>query len=92
MTSEYRKEKRPKARVLVDYNQNRWGSTLASLYSPRPRPEASVSTPITWKEVERGVRIEDFTINNVPARVAKLGDLWKPLLRDRGRFDLSTFV
>jgi bifunctional non-homologous end joining protein LigD len=92
MTAEYRVAKRPKGRVLVDYNQNRWGSTLASVYSVRPRPEATVSTPVTWKEVERGIRIEDFTVRNVPARVAKLGDLWKPLLASRGRFDLSTFV
>src|SRR6059036_1159260 len=92
ITAEYRVAKRPKGRVLVDYNQNRWGSTLASIYSVRPRPEATVSTPVTWKEVERGVRIEDFTVKNVPKRVAKLGDLWKPLLASRGRFDLSTFV
>ena len=78
--------------MLVDYNQNRWGSTLASIYSVRPRPEATVSTPVTWKEVERGVRIEDFTVRNVPARVAKLGDLWKPLLAARGRFNLSQYV
>jgi len=92
ITAEYRVAKRPKGRVLVDYNQNRWGSTLASVYSPRPRPAASVSTPVTWKEVERGVRIQDFTMKNVPARIAKVGDLWKPLLLSRGRFDLSTFV
>jgi bifunctional non-homologous end joining protein LigD len=92
ITAEYRVAKRPKGRVLVDYNQNRWGSTLASVYSVRPRPEATVSMPVTWKEVERGIRIEDFTVRNVPARVAKLGDLWKPLLASRGRFDLSTFV
>ena len=92
ITAEYRVAKRPKGRVLVDYNQNRWGSTLASVYSVRPRPEATVSMPVTWKEVERGIRIEDFTVGNVPARVAKLGDLWKPLLASRGRFDLSTFV
>jgi bifunctional non-homologous end joining protein LigD len=92
ITAEYRVAKRPRGRVLVDYNQNRWGSTLASIYSVRPRPEATVSTPVTWKEVERGVRIEDFTIKNVPARVAKLGDIWKPLLGKRGRFDLSQFV
>jgi bifunctional non-homologous end joining protein LigD len=92
MTAEYRVARRPHGRVLVDYNQNRWGSTLASIYSPRPRPEATVSTPVTWKEVERGVRIDDFTVKNVPARVRKLGDLWKPLLQARGRFDLRTFV
>jgi bifunctional non-homologous end joining protein LigD len=51
-----------------------------------------VSTPITWQQVQRGVRIEDFTMRNVPGRVAKLGDLWKPLLQARGRFDLNTFV
>jgi bifunctional non-homologous end joining protein LigD len=92
MTAEYRVARRPKGRVLVDYNQNRWGSTLASIYSPRPRPDATVSTPVTWKEVARGIRIEDFTVKNVPARVATRGDLWKPLLASRGRFDLSTFV
>jgi len=92
ITAEYRVAKRPRGRVLVDYNQNRWGSTLASIYSVRPRPEATVSTPLTWKEVEKGVRIEDFTVKNVPARVAKIGDLWKPLLAARGRFDLSQFI
>ena len=92
MTSEYRVAKRPRGRVLVDYNQNRWGSTLASIYSVRPRPEATVSTPITWKEIARGVRLEDFTVKNVPARVAKVGDLWKPLLQTRGRFNLGAYV
>jgi bifunctional non-homologous end joining protein LigD len=92
ITAEYRVAKRPRGRVLVDYNQNRWGSTLASVYSVRPRPDATVSTPVTWKEIEKGVRIEDFTMNNVPARVARLGDLWKPLLASRGRFNLSQYV
>jgi bifunctional non-homologous end joining protein LigD len=88
ITAEYRVAKRPPGRVLVDYNQNAWGRTLASIYSVRPRPEATVSTPVTWKEVEKGVRIEDFTMRNIPARVASLGDLWKPLVQKRGRFDL----
>jgi len=92
MTTAYKREKRPRGRVLVDYNQNRWGSTLASIYSVRPRPEATVSTPISWKEVARGVRLEDFTMKNVPARVAKIGDLWKPLVQARGRFNLGAFV
>ena len=92
ITAEYRVASRPKGRVLVDYNQNRWGSTLASIYSPRPRPDATVSTPVTWKEVARGIRIEDFTVRYVPARIARLGDLWKPLLAARGRFDLGAYV
>jgi bifunctional non-homologous end joining protein LigD len=92
MTAEYRVAKRPRGRVLVDYNQNAWGRTLASIYSVRPRPDATVSTPVTWKEIDRGVRIEQFSIANVPARIARLGDLWQPLLRARGRFDLSRYV
>ena len=92
MTAEYRVAKRPHGRVLIDYNQNAWGQTLASIYSVRPRPEATVSTPVTWTELEQGVQIEDFTVYNVPARVAALGDLWKPLLHQRGRFDLGRFV
>ena len=92
MTAEYRVAKRPRGRVLVDYNQNAWGRTLASIYSVRPRPEATVSTPVTWQEIERGVRIEDFTINNVPARIAKRGDLWKPLQHARGRFELEKYL
>jgi bifunctional non-homologous end joining protein LigD len=89
LTSEYRIADRPKGRVLVDYNQNAWGRTLASIYSVRPKKGATVSTPVTWQEVERGIAIEDFTIRNVPARVKQLGDLWKPLLAARGRFDLE---
>ena len=92
MTAEYRVAKRPAGRVLVDYNQNAWGRTLASVYSVRPHPAAAVSTPVTWTEVEQGIRIEDFTVKSVPARVRKIGDLWKPLLRARGRFNLGRFI
>ena len=92
VTAEYKIAKRPKGRVLVDYNQNAWGRTLASIYSVRPKPRASVSTPVTWAEVEKGVDIEDFRIDNVPARIAKLGDLWKPLLEAKGRFALEKFL
>jgi bifunctional non-homologous end joining protein LigD len=92
MTSEYRVAKRPRGRVLVDYNQNAWGRTLASIYSVRPRPRATVSTPLTWSEVSGGATIEDFRMDNVRARLARLGDLWKPLLQKRGRTDLSTFM
>ena len=91
MTSEYKVAKRPHGRVLVDYNQNAWGRTLASIYSVRPKPLAPVSTPVTWREVERGVRIEDFRIDNVAARIARVEDLWKPLLQKRGRVKLETY-
>jgi bifunctional non-homologous end joining protein LigD len=87
ITAEYRKVKRPHGRVLVDYNQNAWGRTLASIYSVRPTPFASVSVPVTWEEVESGVRIEDFRIDNALARLREVGDLWKPVLAKK-RFDL----
>src|SRR5439155_15417757 len=92
MTAEYRVAKRPHGRVLLDYNQNAWGQTLASIYSVRPRSEATVSAPVTWDEVSRGIRIEDFTVRTVPARVARIGDLWAPVTRLRGRFNLEKFV
>ncbi|MGH7278497.1 MAG: non-homologous end-joining DNA ligase [Candidatus Rokuibacteriota bacterium] len=85
MTAEYRRADRPRGRVLVDYNQNAWGRTLASVYSARPRPVPSVSAPVAWEEVAGGLRTEDFRIDNVPARVAALGDLWAPLLGRKGR-------
>jgi bifunctional non-homologous end joining protein LigD len=92
MTAEYRIAKRPAGRVLVDYNQNAWGRTLASLYSPRPTPRATVSAPVTWEELEQGARIEDFRIDNMPARIARLGDLWAPLLEKQGRCELRRFL
>jgi bifunctional non-homologous end joining protein LigD len=92
ITAEYRIAKRPAKRVLADYNQNAWNRTLASVYSVRPKPEATVSTPLTWEEVERGVRMADFTMLNVPQRLRKIGDLWKPLLSERGRVNLGKFL
>jgi len=92
MTSEYRVAKRPRGRVLVDYNQNAWGRTLASIYSVRPRPRATVSTPVTWDEVSRGAAIEDFRLDNVRERIARVGDLWKPLIAARGRTNLEQFL
>jgi bifunctional non-homologous end joining protein LigD len=89
MTAEYKVAKRPKGRVLVDYNQNAWGRTLASIYSVRPRPLAPISTPVSWREVEKGVSIDDFRLDNVRQRFAKVGDLWKPLLQSRGRVHLE---
>jgi len=90
MTSVYKVAKRPAKRVLVDYNQNAWGRTLASIYSVRPTPRATVSMPVTWKEIEDGVEIEDFRIDNASARLKKVGDLWKPVLGKK-RVDLSKY-
>jgi bifunctional non-homologous end joining protein LigD len=92
MTAEYRVARRPRGRVLVDYNQNAWGHTLASIYSVRPRPTASVSTPVTWREVKQGIAIDDFRMDNVRPRIRRVGDLWAPLLADTRRFDLAALV
>ena len=91
MTVGYRVAARPKGRVVVDYKQNAWGQTLASIYSVRPKPRATASAPVTWKEVEKGIRTENFRLDNVRQRIAKLGDLWKPLLGQKGRTDLDRF-
>lgn len=92
ITAEYRITKRPRSHVLVDYNQNAWGRTLASVYSVRPKPLAPVSTPVTWEEIKQGIEIEDFRIDNVTERLSRLGDLWSPLLQTRGRLKLEPYL
>ncbi len=92
MTAEYRVAKRPSGRVLVDYNQNAWGRTLASAYSVRPLTRATVSAPVRWDELEGGCEIDDFRIATIPKRIAELGDLWKPLVAKTGRCNLATLI
>jgi bifunctional non-homologous end joining protein LigD len=75
-------------RVYVDYMQNVLGKTLATAYSARASDYAGVSTPLTWEEVDRGVRREDFTIESTPARLREVGDLWQALRTSKGA-DLS---
>ncbi|MGH2445516.1 MAG: non-homologous end-joining DNA ligase [Candidatus Limnocylindria bacterium] len=71
-TSKWWKEERHG--VFLDYNQNAKDRTVASVYSVRPRPSATVSAPLTWDEVP-SAELEDFTLRTVPARYAKLGDM-----------------
>lgn len=71
-TSKWWKEERHG--VFLDYNQNAKDRTVASVYSVRPRPTATVSAPLTWDEVP-DAELEDFTLRTVPARYAKLGDV-----------------
>jgi bifunctional non-homologous end joining protein LigD len=82
-TAEYRIAKRPKNRVLVDYNQNAWGRTLASVYSVRPRPRAPVSMPVTWEDIQRGLAMTDYRMDNVPDLLKRHGDRWAPVLGKR---------
>jgi DNA ligase D-like protein (predicted polymerase) len=72
-TTWWRKDRDPK-KLFVDYNQNARDHTIASAYSVRGVPEATVSTPIGWDEIA-GVEPREFTIATVPERFAKLGDL-----------------
>jgi|SRR6476659_9287422 DNA ligase D len=72
-TTWWRKDRDPR-KVFVDYNQNARDHTIASAYSVRGVKEATVSTPITWDEVD-DVEPQDFTIRTVPERFERLGDL-----------------
>jgi DNA ligase D len=72
-TTWWRKDRDP-ASLFIDYNQNARDHTIASAYSVRGNPEATVSTPIGWDEID-AVEPSDFTIRTVPERFAKLGDL-----------------
>ena len=67
-------------KIYIDYLQNRGGQTLASAYSIRPKPGATVSTPLEWSEVKHGLKPTDFTIHNILKRLEKKGDLFKQVL------------
>jgi DNA ligase D len=73
VTTAWWKEERGK-RVFIDYNQNARDRTIASAYSVRARPDATVSAPVTWDELQE-CQTEDFTMATMPARFAKLGDV-----------------
>ncbi len=75
--------KRQKQQVYVDAMQNARGKTIASVFSARARPNATVSMPLTWKQIEKGVKIADFTIRNVPKLVEKNGDAWAEFFDSR---------
>ncbi|MEO8066032.1 MAG: non-homologous end-joining DNA ligase [Candidatus Doudnabacteria bacterium] len=80
ITSLERHPAKRQKKVYLDYLQNNKGQTLAAAYSVRPKPGATVSTPLEWKEVKKGLRPSQFTIKNIFARLKKKGDLWKPVL------------
>ena len=69
--------KRQKQQVYVDAMQNARGKTIASVFSARAKPGATVSMPLTWKQVEKGVKISDFTIRNAPGLLRKNGNAWE---------------
>jgi bifunctional non-homologous end joining protein LigD len=79
-TLERNLQKRGKKHIYMDYLQNRRGQTIASVYSVRPKPGATVSTPLSWKEVKPGLSPQQFTIHNIEQRVKKIGDIFKGVL------------
>lgn len=76
-------------KVFLDYNQNVRGKTLASIYSLRPVPEATVSVPVTWAEVRAGFDPLDWTITTVFDRLTRVGDLWTDVLKAAQSLDIS---
>jgi bifunctional non-homologous end joining protein LigD len=79
-TSTLRRPALRRRRVYLDFLQNRTGQTLAAPYSVRPVAGAPVSTPLKWSEVRRGLDPAKFTMQSVPRRLDRVGDLWKPVL------------
>jgi bifunctional non-homologous end joining protein LigD len=87
-TTEYRIANRPRGTVLLDFNQNSAGHTLAGAYSARPTPSATVSTPLAWSELRGGAVPRDFTLVTVPLRLSQREDPWSMRQLDRSRVDL----
>jgi bifunctional non-homologous end joining protein LigD len=72
---------RPVDAIYVDYLQNIRAKTVAAAYSVRAKPGATVSTPLEWKEVESGLDPRDFTIETVPDRLRRRGDIWGRIMK-----------
>jgi bifunctional non-homologous end joining protein LigD len=79
-TSIERMIKNRKGQMYLDHLQNRPGATVAGPYSLRPKPGATVSMPLHWDEIRKGMKMTDFTIRNALARLKKEGDLFSPVI------------
>lgn len=79
-TLERNLKKRGDKHIYLDYLQNRRGQTIASVYSARPKVGATVSTPLLWEEVKKGLSPRQFTIHNIEERIEKVGDIFKGVL------------
>jgi bifunctional non-homologous end joining protein LigD len=80
--------KRQQQQIYVDAMQNARGKTIAAAYSARAKPGATVSMPLTWKQIEKGIKISDFTIENVPTLIKK-SQPWKNFFDSRQELKLS---
>ncbi|HEV7473135.1 MAG TPA: non-homologous end-joining DNA ligase [Pyrinomonadaceae bacterium] len=81
--------KRKPQQVYVDWMQNARGKSLASVFTARAKPQATVSMPLSWKQIEKGVKISDFTVKNVPALLKKNGDAWSEFFDQRQKLTLK---
>src|SRR5260221_9867776 len=82
--------KRQKLQVNVDAMQNARGKTIAAAYSARAKPGATISMPLTWKQVQKGVKISDFTIKNAPKLLNKNRDAWAKFFDNRQELKLHS--
>ena len=82
-TSVERNPAKRKNRVYIDFLQNRHGQTVACPYSVRPKPGATVSAPLHWKEVTDSLKLSDYTIFNMKERVKSISDPWKELTQTK---------
>lgn len=81
-------KKRKRRAIYVDHMQNARGKSVVAPYSVRPKPGATVSAPLEWREVERKkITTQDFTIKNMLRRIKQKGDLFKPVLRKKQTLD-----
>lgn len=87
LTSVERNPAKRKNKIYLDYLQNRTGQTMAAPYCVRPVPGATVSTPLKWSEVRKGLDPTRFTIKTIGKRLDKVGDLWEPALGRGGGFE-----
>jgi bifunctional non-homologous end joining protein LigD len=79
ITSVERSPSKRRRKVYLDFLQNRKGQTIACVYSARPKPGATVSTPLFWEEVKKGLSPQNFTIKNLFERLNTEGDIFKPV-------------
>jgi bifunctional non-homologous end joining protein LigD len=94
ITTERAVRRRPKGRVLIDTLQNAHGKPLAAAYAVRAFPGAPVSAPISPRELKKGLQANAWNIRTMPARLAKVGDLWADFWQHRLRLEdaASRFV
>jgi bifunctional non-homologous end joining protein LigD len=82
--------RRTKGTIYIDFLQNVKGKTVASVYSPRAEPGATVSAPLKWEEFKKPLNPLDYTIRTIFDRLQRYGDLFAPVLKDRQ--DISKFL